>query len=613
MSKQAHQAYSTYVPDSYLANSPVYDFKTYLEPLDRFSRFKKLENRQGEAIYITSIEGTVVLATSKFTKFIPLVEEVGLPDPTKTQCYLTFVNADEFIWLFDTYGLEAALKGVQLPPTVTLTDLLVTEDLPPELFYLEETSPAENFVTTLNRLRRNYELYNPKAKHDLENPYLSLVQTLTARRSESYINTYTVSDLVNLLSNYLGCFNIVLEVGDFTYFYVPNLTITSNKNIISNFSKPYLVKTNLTTKEWIYGFLRLGGFDSIVRAFVAYHQLKLADKPIYSKFFIEEIGGKQREIHAPAPELNEPLKGAARILAVSYEKIVQGTNLDKTVVGFRPRKGIKDNALIHYKNKYIIKMDIKSFFKKVKYEYYQRYLRFLLNPNKIKFVAFADELEVVFREILEEPKTQGLYMGNPLSPALTNLLMRKVVTHLDNVISSINIKLENKISYSIYADDITFSCDHYDGEGYFTVKFLTNLINDIFAAYKLDLQLNRSKTNRMKNNRRFITGIRVNHLDQLSVSRKKYEKIRLILHRLHQTQDPLSITMDLANLQSRLSFYLYIDTSGKMERLLRKYEDTLNKFDLNVGLKPARPVDKSDELINFLNEVDQQEGGTTHA
>lgn len=605
MSTVAHQAYSTFSPDSYLqeADLPANE-RLVVDPVTNFLKFKKLTNPHGETIYFTSADGIAYLATNTFSNFFILIESLGVtPVPTDTKLRQR-TNPEEFLWIFDTYGLEAALAEVALPSYLTADNFLVTQDLQVQ-YNLEETSPAQDYVTVLTRLRKNHGILS-STNLQVTKPVANILEKMqtNTQTTEDYAR-YTVADLAGNINGFLRYYTLLLEDGDFTYFYVPQFYFNSqNNNLVV--TRNDMVKTNVATAEWVFNFLKLGTFDSVVKIFLEYQHLKVADKPLYSNFFIEEIGGKQREIHAPAPDLNEALKGAAKILSTGYETIVRGTNLDNTVMGFRPNKGIKENALIHQHNKYIIKMDIKSFFKKVRFEYYQRYLKFLINPNKLKGVSFLTELEDCFKDILVEPKTKGLYMGNPLSPALTNLMMRKVVSQLDNTIASINENAEYPIKYSIYADDITFSCNHYDGQNHFTIKFLTTLVEDIFATYKLDLCLNKDKTNRMKHNRRFVTGLRLNHENGLTVSRKKYEKIRSILHRLHVTQDPTAISMDLKSLQSRLSFYLYVDTSGKMKRLLQKYEDDLVKFNLNVGWRPTRK--STDPLIDFLNDMDQKEG-----
>lgn len=303
----------------------------------------------------------------------------------------------------------------------------------------------------------------------------------------------------------------------------------------------------------------------------------------------------------------------AKVLSTYYESTVKGTPLDEIVTGFRPGKSIKDNVSIHKNNKYSIKCDIKSFFKCVRFQNYQRYIKFLINPNKISDGAAYTKTEIrrrnlqaemmeAFRDILVEGESKGLYMGNPLSPVLTNLVMRKVVRYLNNVIESINSGEpdERQITFSIYADDLTFSSPTYDGEGYFTIKFLTSLVDDIFDEMKLyNIHLNKDKSVRMVNNRRLITGLRINHEDEVTVPRWKYETLRSILHRLHVTQDLNSLTMEPISIQSRLAFYRYVDESGKISRLIDKYKEDLDKFGIRVGSKAGY---NTGELIEFLNK-----------
>ena len=59
--------------------------------------------------------------------------------------------------------------------------------------------------------------------------------------------------------------------------------------------------------------------------------------------------------------------------------------------------------------------------------------------------------------------------------------------------------------------------------------------------------------------------------------------------------------MSLPSLQSRLSFYRSIDDSGKIERLLKKYRDTLLKFNVKPGSLVFGGSDDDNELIEYLN------------
>ena len=95
-----------------------------------------------------------------------------------------------------------------------------------------------------------------------------------------------------------------------------------------------------------------------------------------------------------------------------------------------------------------------------------------------------------------------------------------------------------------------------------------------------------------------ITGLRINHKDQVTIPRSKYALIRQVLHRLETTGDPTTVSMNMDTLASKLAFYNFIDGSGKIKRLLTRYKDTLDTFGISGQNWDMQP----DELIEFLNE-----------
>ena len=604
---------------------------TVAELMEKILEFTPYTNNHGEKIFLANTREMLLIATGDFKNFFPVretneLERVALSQSGNRHLVSRhvpgLVEPEEFLWLFDTYGLAEAMENVVLPTDITIEDLLVPADLKGDIHVTSDVN-SDLFVKLLGDVQRQMQAtektFVPAAR-GYRDEYIR-DNTGNQKESSPFTNRSLDQDrwYMKLESAVMSYSLMLVEDEEKTFIYVPDIDVIGTIKASTGYlttngrSGVKLLELEPEMADVFIGFLSSGYIKNVVKTFLEYRKLKAAGKGIYQHFSIVEIGGKEREIHAPTPELNDPLKGLAKVLSAYYESTVKGTSLDKIVTGFRPGKSIKDNVSIHKKNKYSIKCDIKSFFKCVRFQNYQRYIEFLINPNKIAGDSpytrtevrrrnLQAELMEVFRDILVEDESMGLYMGNPLSPVLTNLVMRKVVRYVDNVIQSINSGEpdDRQITFSIYADDLTFSSPTYDGESYFTIKFLTSLVDSIFDEMKLyNLHLNKDKSVRMVNNRRLITGLRINHEDEVTVPRWKYETLRSILHRLHVTQDLNSLTMEPISIQSRLAFYRYVDESGKISRLIEKYKEDLDKFGIKVGSKDGY---NTGELIEFLNK-----------
>lgn len=590
-------------------------------PNEQFINFFLVENDRGERIILSTEYEVLYLATKDFSRFFPARNNIS----TFTNTLPFQYSPEEFIWKFDSLGFAETIKEIMLPTGVTPEDLLVTEPISTidADYTVDKSVSSKDFINLLHETRKRVTVENNEETFDSIFPlYNEKINDLSSK----HITPRLAQELVDLESTVALNHIIILQEDDTTLLHLPKTEINPNELHLENALRISSDNVEVTTTGYekikfdrdmadtFLGLLKLGSIDSVVEVFLEYKKLKEADEKLYTRFIISQIGGKRRIINKPNEQLSAPLKGLSRVLSSYYETTVTGKAYDKRVTGFRPGKSIYDNVKAHANNKYIIKSDIKSFFDSVRFDYYERYVDFLVNPNTIEFTTYkdidilasnlADEMKEAFRDILVNPESRGLYMGNPLSPVLTNLLMRKVVNLIHNTLESINRNLDEnqRITFTIYADDVTFSSNTYNGGGYFTIKYLTNLVDNAFKKYDLHtLHLSRKKTTRLVNNRRLITGIRINHRDELTIARNKYDKIRSIVHRLHVTQDPNTITMSLQSLQSRLSFYRSIDDSGKIERLLKKYRDTLLKFNVKPGSLVFGGDSDDDELIEYLN------------
>lgn len=232
-----------------------------------------------------------------------------------------------------------------------------------------------------------------------------------------------------------------------------------------------------------------------------------------SKFYYREYpilkkSGGEREIKAPLPTLDIIQKWI-------FNKIL--SNLEPSVFCKSYQKGltIKDNAKFHRRQKIILKMDITDFFNEVSFE----------QVNNIFIdLGYTFQVSKVLTDLVMYSKNgklrKGLPQGASTSPMLSNLILKK----FDEKIGKQCI--EQKIRYTRYADDLTFSGD-------FDPKVMEKKIRRELLRYGFEINNKKTKILR-KSDRQIVTGIVVN--DKMQAPRKKRKNLRLeIYFLLNQT------------------------------------------------------------------------------
>ena len=297
--------------------------------------------------------------------------------------------------------------------------------------------------------------------------------------------------------------------------------------------------------------------------------------PMYSKFEIKQDNNKIRTIHAPNDEIKKASREVNYRLNSGYEHIMESnTTVSESVFGYRKGKNIQMNAAYHRQNKKILKFDIQSFFDNCDWSYFSNSINFLITPMKrtgnmytTAEYALINKLYDLIKSVIINPETGGLYMGNPLSGTLSNLLMIRIVRHINNIVSNEDIK------FSIYADDMTFSSR--ETNPYLNKKYLNFIIEHVFEQAGYDFQIKEEKTIFMRNQKRRITGVRINHNNDVTWDRSIYRKLRMTFKLLSDGVPIDELEFSKNKLAGITGFFLYTDKSGKMFRLVDKYRDVL--------------------------------------
>ncbi|BEQ15245.1 retron St85 family RNA-directed DNA polymerase [Desulfoferula mesophila] len=221
------------------------------------------------------------------------------------------------------------------------------------------------------------------------------------------------------------------------------------------------------------------------------------------------------------------------------------------------QKGIKNNAEQHKDNSFLLKLDFKNFFPSI-------------NDNDFRFIArnqrnlSLDEHDILLlsKILFWQPKGHNslrLSIGAPSSPILSNAVMFQFDELLYDYCES------NKIVYTRYADDMTFSMQNGKER-----KFIISAIQDILSRISHPkLTLNDSKTIfSSKANRRLITGLIISNDGHVTIGRDKKRLLRSQIH--HYIGGKLS-KKEIDKLKGTIAFVKSIEPKF-IDALLSKYD-----------------------------------------
>jgi retron-type reverse transcriptase len=232
----------------------------------------------------------------------------------------------------------------------------------------------------------------------------------------------------------------------------------------------------------------------------------------YTSFKIPKRNGTMREIDAPCPELKKQQRA---MLSLLYTKAPS-----RYATGFRRGYNILMNAIVHTGARVIINIDLKDFFSSIKTE----------DVEKMFIEVFGYSKDIA-KEFAEYCTYNGrLPQGAPTSPAITNLIMKKIDERIGLVCKKMGF------IYSRYADDITISSTKHINY----TRILRRVIN-IIDASKLaeqwipDVYVNKNKIRVYKRGQRMmVTGLTVSE-HGVSVPRPYRKRLRAELHHCKMT------------------------------------------------------------------------------
>lgn len=277
--------------------------------------------------------------------------------------------------------------------------------------------------------------------------------------------------------------------------------------------------------------------------------LKAEGKPVYDMFTKLKPSGKVRKIYAPDENIKSALRKVNSILCSTYED-----RNKEFQVAYKSGKSIVDNANPHRKNPYMVKIDISDFFPSCSRELVKKYLRFM-------FLETEENLLDEFLDIILVD--DSLVIGAPISGILANTIISKPVALMKKRCDKAGI------SFTVYADDMTFSSDTF-----LKKDFIESIFSSCMEAYKLNdrFKINPEKIVGVSNSRRRVTGVSINNVDELCVRRHMYREVRSILEHLSHDK---AVTYSKHEISGKLAFITMVENSAKVNALLEKYKDII--------------------------------------
>lgn len=285
----------------------------------------------------------------------------------------------------------------------------------------------------------------------------------------------------------------------------------------------------------------------------------------YKPFPIHRAGKKDRWIEAPT----EQLKGVQRLI---LDRLLINIPLNGAAHGFVPKRSILTHASPHRRKRWVVSLDIRSFFPSVSRE-------------RVREVA--EELPIPKEDIEHfvnlTTRNDHLPQGAPTSPTLGNLVLRELDKQLCNLVR------DTGWFYTRYADDLTFS-------GFKNPKDILHKASRLIRDDGFSISDEKSRI-RGKEQRQMVTGIVVN--DKLALSREKRNLVRSMRYRLQRGEIPHH---EMNHVLGWINFANHVERSNQsMPRFGSSVRPARLSFrKICLALEMTKSGDKPEEIIRSL-------------
>lgn len=257
----------------------------------------------------------------------------------------------------------------------------------------------------------------------------------------------------------------------------------------------------------LFGFLKGSGHDlaELARRLGIEAELLRRTEPRYREFSIPKRSGGSRRILAP----EDTLRDLQRLI---LRRVLARLKAHPCATGFERGQSIVTNARPHAGRDIVLRTDIRDFFESTSAKRVEAYFR---------KIGWNREAAGVLTRLCTYKG--GLPQGAPTSPRLSNL----VNTPLDAALAS--AARRHNITYTRYADDMTFSSDAKEREALMRLLGFAR-----HAAGELGYTLHGGKKTRIRrrHERQLVTGLVVNNSPRLP--REIRRRLRAAEHALRE-------------------------------------------------------------------------------
>jgi RNA-directed DNA polymerase len=274
--------------------------------------------------------------------------------------------------------------------------------------------------------------------------------------------------------------------------------------------------------------------------------------------------GKMRTIAQPAREVK----------SLQYwviENVLGRYPIHPSAIAYRKGKSILNNAKVHAKKRYLLKLDFTDFFHSIKAIDFKRFVE-KDGPTDID----SADLEYLTRILFWKNKLSGefvLSIGAPSSPTLSNLLLFDFDRRVADYCKS------KAATYTRYADDMTFSTNRQN---------VLNSVAQQVAQICVDLpyprlRLNPEKTvHASKATARRVTGLVLTNEGTVSIGHERKRQLHAAVHQFKFGKLAQEMTNNLAGM---LAFVHSVEPRF-IRVLARRYGKTVIKKLFNVNRNP---------------------------
>ncbi len=244
----------------------------------------------------------------------------------------------------------------------------------------------------------------------------------------------------------------------------------------------------------------------------------------YRRFLLPKKTGGHRLISAPMPRLK-------RAQAWVLQNVLDKVTLHEAAHGFRTGRSIVSNARPHVGSDVVINLDLKDFFPSVSLPRVKGVFKSLgysdAVASALALVCTEPEIEEVVLDGVTYFVAQGprhLPQGSPASPAVTNLLCRRLDRRLSGLAEALGFV------YTRYADDLTFSARG-AAAGSVNVGKLLRAVADIVTHEGFTVHPDKTRVMR-RGRQQEVTGVVVNQ--RPGVDRTMLRKFRATLYQIEK-------------------------------------------------------------------------------